>query len=77
MPHAIVKMFPGRDEKTRQELAVKIEQAMIDVLGCTSDSISVAIEEINKDAWKQVYQADIEDKKDTIYKHPGYKLEDL
>ena len=39
------------------------------------ESVSVAIEEIDADEWaEKVYRPDIEQKSDTLYKKPGYRM---
>ncbi|MDY0360364.1 MAG: tautomerase family protein [Desulforegulaceae bacterium] len=75
MPHIIVKMYPGRSLEQKQEFALKITDEAVKILGCSADSVSVAIEEIEQENWKyQVYYPDIEEKKETLYKKPGYSF---
>jgi 4-oxalocrotonate tautomerase len=70
MPHVIVKLYPGRPEELKQALATKINQAVLDTLNIPEEIISVAIEEVAKDAWdEQVQKVDIIPKQGTIYKH--------
>jgi 4-oxalocrotonate tautomerase len=76
MPHIIVKMYPGRDEATKQNLTKKIEQLFIDELGSSSDSLSIGIEDIQPENWQEtVVKPDIINKKETITKMPGYDIE--
>jgi 4-oxalocrotonate tautomerase len=73
MPHVIVKLYPGRSEEQRIKLADEIVKDVVDIAKCDEKSVSVAFEEIEKDDWaKKVYQPDILDKKDSLYKEPGY-----
>lgn len=73
-PHVVVKMYAGRTEEQKKELADEIVKAVMSKLGSTEESISVAIEEINKKDWTlKVYKTEIEGKEDTLYKKPGYK----
>jgi 4-oxalocrotonate tautomerase len=75
MPHIIVKMYPGRDEATKQNLTKKIEQLFIDELGSSSDSLSIGIEDIQPENWQEtVVKPDIINKKETITKMPGYDI---
>ena len=70
MPHIIVKLYPGRPEETKQILANKINQAVLDALNIPDEAISVGIEEVAKEDWdKQVKQVDIVPKLKNIYKH--------
>jgi 4-oxalocrotonate tautomerase len=75
MPHAIVKLMPGRSEAQKTRLSETIAQDMIDVLCTGEESVSVAFEEITSSDWaKQVYQPDIKTKWHTLYKKPGYTM---
>ena len=74
MPHVIVKMYPGRSEQQKRQLADAIEKDVIAIAGGSADSVSVAIEEISPAEWtEKVYKPDIQSKWDTLYKKPGYK----
>jgi 4-oxalocrotonate tautomerase len=73
MPHVSVKLWPGKSEEQKQRLADKIAQDIIDILGSSDASISVAIEDIDSEAWPDaVYEPDIVQKFDKLYKKPGY-----
>jgi len=75
MPHVIIKMHPGRDEETKQKLSQEVEQLIMDITGCSSDAVSVGIEDIPAEKWhEEVVQPDIIEKKDTIKKMPGYDI---
>lgn len=73
MPHVSVKLWPGKSEQQKQRLADKIVQDIIDILGSSDASISVAIEDIDSETWPDaVYEPDIVQKIDKLYKKPGY-----
>ena len=73
MPHVIVKLFPGRSEEQKLKLADEIVKDVVTIAKCEEKSVSVAFEEIEKKDWaKKVYKPDILDKKDSLYKEPGY-----
>jgi len=75
MPHVIVKLWPGRSEEQKTRLAEKIVMDVVDILGNGEDSVSVAIEEVAPENWKEkVYRPDILDKPETLYKKPGYSM---
>lgn len=75
MPHVIVKLWPGKTEKQKEQLAQRISQAVMDVLDYGEESVSVAMEEVRSGDWaKQVYQPDIKAKWDSLYKKPGYTM---
>ena len=73
MPHIIVKMFEGRSDEVKQQLAEALTKTLIDTIGSTEKSISVAIEDVAPSDWgAKVYRPDIAAKLDTIFKAPGY-----
>jgi 4-oxalocrotonate tautomerase len=73
MPHVIVKLYPGRSEEQKLKLADEIVKDVVTIAKCEEKSVSVAFEEIEKEDWaKKVYKPDIMDKKDSLYKEPGY-----
>ena len=75
MPHIIVKMFPGRTDDQKKELAEKISKEVVDVCGCSKDAVSLSYEEIPREEWKEkVYKPDIEDQPEKLWVKPGYKI---
>ena len=74
MPHIIVKLWPGRTREQKTDLSNKIADALKDAIGSPDSSISVAIEEVPEENWKEkVYEPEILGKKELLYKEPGYK----
>lgn len=77
MPHVIVKLWPGRTEDQKQELTDRIVKAVMESIQVEAKSVSVALEEISPEKWaKDVYGPDIIDKAETLYKKPGYVIEE-
>ena len=75
MPHVVVKMYPGRTEEQKQDLTKRIAADLIAATGCTEASISIAIEEVAKEAWKdQVYGPEIMNGPGKLYRKPGYEM---
>jgi 4-oxalocrotonate tautomerase len=75
MPHVVVKLWPGKSEAQKTQLAEKIAQDVMDVLSYGEESVSVAIEEVKSSHWAaQVYRPDIKAKWDRLYKKPGYTM---
>ncbi len=73
MPHVIVKLYPGRTEEQKKRLAEKIAADVAEIAVCEEKSVSVAIEEIEKEEWADtVYKPDILDNEEKLYKKPGY-----
>jgi 4-oxalocrotonate tautomerase len=74
MPHVVVKLYAGRSEQQKAELATRITQTVMTGVQCTDAAVSVGIEDVKPADWvDQVYQPDIIGKSDTLYKRPGYK----
>jgi 4-oxalocrotonate tautomerase len=73
MPHVIVKMWPGPSERAKAQLADAITTAVMKYAGVGAASVSIAIEEVAPADWtEQVHRPDIEAKRATLYKQPGY-----
>ena len=73
MPHINVKLWPGKTEEQKKRLAEEIGRMTTEVLGCPLSSVSVAIEETDKEDWDElVYGPEIIDKSEKIYLEPGY-----
>jgi 4-oxalocrotonate tautomerase len=73
MPHVIVKLYPGRSEQQKAQLAEKIVHDVVTIAKCEEKSVSVAFEEIKPEDWaEKVYKPDIREKQDYLYRKPGY-----
>lgn len=53
MPHISIKMYPGRSEAIKQELAEKTHRFFVDTMQMEAKYISVSIEEIEREQWEQ------------------------
>jgi 4-oxalocrotonate tautomerase len=75
MPHIIVKLWPGKSEQQKHQLAKEITSSVMSVLHYGEESVSVALEEVKSNDWaEKVYKPDIRGKWDMLYKKPGYKM---
>ena len=73
MPHVIVKLWPGRTEDQKKQLAKEIVNDVVAITKCEKKVVSVAFEEVDSKDWpEKVYKPDILDKKDNLYIEPGY-----
>ena len=60
MPHIIVKLWPGSSEDAKQQLADAIVEDVVNIAGCKESSVTVAIEEVPSEEWKEkVYEPEI------------------
>ena len=75
MPHVIVKLWPGKSEQQKTQLADAIVKDVMDATGYGEESVSVAIEEVKSRDWaEKVYQPDIVKNWEKLYKKPGYTM---
>lgn len=75
MPHITIQMYTGRDEKTKQEIAEKMAEALSDAMNMEKKNISVSIQEIAKENWKaEVYDNVMDENNREVYKKPGYTM---
>lgn len=75
MPHVIVKLWPGKSEKQKKQLAEEITQSVMSTLHYGEESVSVAFEEIEAKDWAaKVYRPDIVGNEKSLYKKPGYTM---
>lgn len=75
MPHVIVKIFPGASEAQKRALTEAVTRDVMEHLGKSEASVSVALEEIAREDWKaQVYDTEIAPMAGKLYKEPGYTM---
>jgi len=75
MPHVIVKLWPGKSEQQKMQLAEAIVKDVMHVLHYGAESVSVAIEEVASQEWaEKVYKQDILHNAEKLYKQPGYTM---
>ncbi|MEW4491028.1 tautomerase family protein [Thalassoglobus sp. JC818] len=78
MPHVNVKLWPGKTDQQKQQLADAITEDVMKVLHYGEESVSVAFEEVKASEWcEMVFTQDIRNKPDQLYKQPGYGIDDL
>ena len=75
MPHVIVKLWPGKSDHQKTRLAEAITKDVMNIFSYGEEAVSVAMEEIKPADWKEkVYQPDILNKPDEMFKKPGYAM---
>lgn len=73
MPHVIIKLWPGKSEQQKHQLADAVSADVQRILGYGTESVSVALEEVAPRDWdRDVYEPDIAAKVDRLYRKPGY-----
>lgn len=53
MPHVAITMIPGRDNETKQALALKTQAFLVRELGIDPKFVSVSIQDVPKEDWNQ------------------------
>lgn len=74
MPHISIKLWPGKSEEQKQQLAEAIAKNFREILGSSETSISIGMEEVDSKDWtEKVYKTEILPHMEQLYKKPGYK----
>ena len=77
MPHIIVKLWPGRNDEIKNNLAKQIAHTVAEELNVDMGDVSVAIEEIPREEWgEKVYKTEIKDNPN-IYHKPDYEYKSI
>lgn len=75
MPHVVVKLWPGRSDEIKTNLAKKIAEAVVEELNVDIGDVSVAFEEVSRSDWgEKVYKKEIKDN-EAVYLKPDYEYE--
>lgn len=73
MPHIVVKWYSGRTEEQKRDFANEIAKKAAELTGRSEEHFSVAIEDYDQAEWEEkVYNPEIVEKLNTVYKKPGY-----
>lgn len=73
MPHIVIKLWPGRDDQVKSNLAKKVADAVVEELKVDIGDVSIAIEEVNRGDWgEKVYKKEIKDNPN-LYVKPDYE----
>jgi 4-oxalocrotonate tautomerase len=63
MPYVNVKMYPGRSDEQKKELAERIVQALMDVCGVKDRAVcAVVVEDVTPDEYAATSEPEIEAK---------------
>lgn len=53
MPHIAITMIPGRDDEQKKDLALKVQNFIVDELKVDKKVVSVSVEDIPFDQWAE------------------------
>lgn len=75
MPHVVVKLWPGRSDEIKADLAQVLAKDVAEGLKVDISDVSVAFEEVAREDWgEQVYKKEIKENRN-LYVKPGYEYE--
>ena len=73
MPYIAIKAYP-KDEATKKEIVERINQAFLEVWGCSQEAINISIEEVAPENWdEKVMQTEVIPQKDKMMIFEGQK----
>jgi len=73
MPHVVVKLWPGRNDEIKTNLAKRIANVVVEELKVDIGDVSVAFEEVSSSDWgEKVYKKEIRDN-EAVYFKPNYE----
>lgn len=52
MPHIVIKMYPGRSQEIKEDFAKKVQELTVKEFGCQPGHVSVSVEDIKPENWK-------------------------
>ncbi|MCI6060690.1 MAG: tautomerase family protein [Dorea sp.] len=53
MPHISIKMYPGRSEEVKKDIAVKTRDFLVEEMEMDAKYFSVSVEEVEKEKWQE------------------------
>ncbi|MCQ2531362.1 MAG: 4-oxalocrotonate tautomerase family protein [Saccharofermentans sp.] len=74
MPHIVIKCYKGRSKEELQAVADKVAQSAADAFGMNKGSVSVAIEQVDKETWPDIYHNEIYGDPEKLFVEPQYKM---
>lgn len=73
MPYVAIKTYP-KEDAAKQKLVERINQALLEVLGCPEEAVSISVEEILPQEWEErVVKPEMEPNRDHMMILSGKK----
>ncbi len=73
MPYIAIKAYP-KDEETKKKITERINQAFLEIWGCSQEAINISIEEVAPENWdEKVMQTEVIPQKDKMMIFEGQK----
>lgn len=74
MPHVVIKCYKGRSREQLKQIAEEVARNTAKAFDLKESSVSVAIEEVEKEQWSDVYHNEIYADSEKLFVEPGYKM---
>ena len=71
MPHIAITMYPGRDDKSKKDLAIELKKTMVAALGVDPKVVSVSVQDVPPEKWQDNVASIPED---AMFIAPGEEL---
>ena len=62
MPHITIKLYPGRTEEVKKEIAEKTRDFLMKEMNMEAKYFSVSVEEVEKENWPKEVESQIDPK---------------
>ena len=72
MPYIAIKAYP-KDEETKKKVVDEINEIFIKSWGCPAEAITISLEEVHPDHWKEIEEKEISPKEDAMMIKDGKK----
>lgn len=77
MPYIAIKCYP-KDQETKKAMVNKINEAFLEIWGCPPEAITISLEEVAPDDWKDtVVKTQIEPNMDKMMIVSGNKTDKM
>ena len=77
MPHIGIKMLKGRTQEQKEKLAAALVRTLTKELGCSEHYVTCTIEDFDAVQWQKVFEEEVTQKQDKVFKKAEYVPKDL
>ena len=77
MPHIGIKMLKGRTQEQKEKLAAALVRTLTKELGCFEHYVTCTIEDFDAVQWQKVFEEEVTQKQDKVFKKAEYDPKDL
>ena len=77
MPHIGIKMLKGRTQEQKEKHAAALVRTLTKELGCSEHYVTCTIEDFDAVQWQKVFEEEVTQKQDKVFKKAEYDPKDL